>query len=168
MTARKSKTVAAAAGGAQKAAVGKGPAPAPAAVATERPAAKAGAQFERTGGAAFRGYDDAAAFNRATIEALLASTALVAKGAEDIAKTWLGFTQRSVLDGTAAAKAIAEAKTLREAVAAQGDYARASFDSLVAESGKVSEISVKVADEALRPIRARVEVAVARMLKTAA
>ncbi|MEX0696165.1 MAG: phasin family protein, partial [Dongiaceae bacterium] len=84
------------------------------------------------------------------------------------AKAGRGSTQRSAQDGTAAAKAMAEAKTLREAVAAQGDYARASFDSLVAESGKVSEISVKVADEALRPIRARVEVAVARMLKTAA
>jgi len=167
MTTKKSKTVAAAAGGAQRAAEVERSAPVQAAAA-ERAAAKAGVQLGRAGGAAFRSYDDAAAFNRATIEALLASTALVAKGVEDIAKAWLGFTQRSVQDGTAAAKAIAEAKTLREAVAAQSDYARASFDSLVAESGKVSEISVKAADEALRPIRARVEVAVERMLKTAA
>jgi len=160
MTTKKSKTVAAAAGSARRAAAVERSAPVQAAAVAERAAAKAGA--------AFRGYDDAAAFNQATIEALLASTALLAKGAEDIAKAWLGFTQRSVRDGTAAAKAVAEAKTLREAVAAQGDYARASFDSLVAESGKVSEISVKVADEALRPIRARVEIAVARIFKTAA
>jgi len=168
MTTKKSKTVAAAAGSAQRAAEVERSAPVQAAAVAERAAAKAGAATGRAGDAAFRSYDDAAAFNQATIEALLASTALVAKGVEDVAKAWLGFTQRSVRDGTAAAKAVAEAKTLREAVAAQGDYARASFDSLVAESGKVSEISVKAADEALRPIRARVEVAVARIFKTAA
>ena len=168
MTAKKSKSVAAAAGGERLAAEAERSAPAQAAAGPERPAAKAGARLGRAGAAAFGGYDDAAAFNRATVEALLASTVLVAKGVEDIAKAWLEFTQRSVQDGTAAAKAIVEAKSLREAVALQGDYARASFDSLVAESGKVSEISVKLADEALRPIRARVEVAVERMLKTAA
>ena len=149
MTARKAKSVAAAAG-------------------SERPAAKSGMQLGRAGAAPLGAYDDAAAFNQATMEALLASSVLVAKGVEDIVKAWLELTQRSVENGTAAAKAIAKAKTLREVVAVQSDYACASLDSLVAESGKVSEISVKVADEAMRPIRARVDVAVERLLKTAA
>jgi hypothetical protein len=50
----------------------------------------------------------------------------------------------------------------------QSDYARTSFDSLVNEGSKLSELGVKVANEALEPIQSRINVAVEKILKPAA
>ena len=67
-----------------------------------------------------------------------------------------------------AAKALLAARTLREAVDVQTDFAKSSFDKLVAESTKLSEISVKVANEAAEPISARVNAAIEKILKPVA
>jgi phasin family protein len=64
-----------------------------------------------------------------------------------------------------AAKALMGAKTLREAVDLQTDLAKSNFDKFIAESTKLSEMSVKVANEAFEPINARVNVAVEKLLK---
>jgi len=63
------------------------------------------------------------------------------------------------------AKALLAAKTLREAADLQNDWAKASFDKLVAEGTKVSELSVKVANEAFQPLNARMNVAVEKLFK---
>jgi phasin family protein len=54
------------------------------------------------------------------------------------------------------------AKTLCEAVDVQTDFAKTTFDKLVVEGMKVSEISVKVANEAALPINARLNAAIER------
>jgi phasin family protein len=59
-------------------------------------------------------------------------------------------------------------KDLREVVDVQSDFARESFDRLMNEGSKLSEIGVKVANEALEPIQARVNVAVEKIFKPAA
>ena len=62
-------------------------------------------------------------------------------------------------------QALLAARTLREAVDVQTDWAKTSFDKVVAESTKLSEISVKVANEAAEPINARFNAAIEKLLK---
>jgi phasin family protein len=56
-------------------------------------------------------------------------------------------------------------KTLREAVDLQADFAKGNFDKFVAESTKMSETVVKVANDAMEPITARVNVSVEKIFK---
>lgn len=117
-------------------------------------------QVENSGHAFFKAYGDLAAFGQANAEALFRSGSIVAKGAEEMGKEVIAFTQTSLETGVATGKAMMSVKTLRELVDLQTEYARSSFDSMVAESTKLSEMSAKVTNEALGLIGARVNAAV--------
>lgn len=99
---------------------------------------------------------------RTAFNAWTESGTIVARGMEDIGQAWLRFTQRSMEDGAAAARALLAAQSLREAVEVQSDYARNSLGSLVAESVRFSELSVGVARAAMEPLKAGFEAAAAR------
>lgn len=122
-------------------------------------------QVEKVSKQAFQTYDDLTAFNKDTVEAVVASSQILAKGFETVSKTWVAFAQSSMEQSVSAAKALLTVKTLREAMDLQAEFARTSFDTLVAETTKVSELSVKVANEAIEPISARVNAAVEKFGK---
>ncbi len=122
-------------------------------------------QVEKVSKQAFQTYDDLTAFNKDTVEAVVASSQILAKGFETVSKTWVAFAQSSMEQSVSAAKALMTVKTLREAMDLQAEFARTSFDTLVAETTKVSELSVKVANEAIEPISARVNAAVEKFGK---
>jgi phasin family protein len=124
-------------------------------------------QVENSGHAFFKAYGDLAAFGQANAEALFRSGSIVAKGAEEMGKEVVAFTQASLESGVATGKAMMSVKTVRELVDLQTDYARSSFRSMVAESTKLSEMSVKVTNEALELIGARVNAAVEKFGKPA-
>jgi phasin family protein len=122
-------------------------------------------QVENSGQAFFKAYGDLTAFGQANAEALFRSGSIVAKGAEEMGKEVIAFTQASLESGVATGKAMMSVKTLRELVDLQTEYARNSFGGMVAESTRLSEMSVKVANEALEPIGARVNAAVEKFGK---
>ena len=113
----------------------------------------------------FKGYDELNALSKDNYEALVKSGTIVAKAVEDLGKDWMSFTQSSVEQGVAAMQALFSAKTLREFVELQNDWAKKSFDAAVVETTKLSERSVKTANEAIEPIQARMNVTVERMFK---
>ena len=93
---------------------------------------------------------------------------IYARGMEDLSKTVMAITQSQLEASVAAAKAVLGCTSLRQMVDLQTDLARSNFDKLVADGSKLSEISLKVANEALEPIQARVNVAVEKFIKPAA
>jgi phasin family protein len=125
-------------------------------------------QMEKASVNAFKSYEDISKFSKENFDAYVAASTAMAKGFETLGKTWMAFTQESLESGAAVAKALLGAKTLREAVDLQTDFAKTSFDKLVGESTKLSEMSVKVANEAFEPINARLNVAVEKLLKPVA
>jgi len=125
-------------------------------------------QFEKAGANAFKSYEDFSKFSKENLDAYVVAATTVAKGAETVGKAWLNFTQETMEAGAQVAKSLLAAKTLREAVDVQTDFAKTTFDKLVAEGAKVSEISVKVANEAVEPINARVNAALEKLLKPVA
>ena len=111
-------------------------------------------------------YGDLAAIGKENVEAAISSGSLIVKGFEVLGKEWASFARQSVEGNVAATTAIFGAKTLNEVVDLQNDYARKSFDQFVEESAKLTELSVKVANEALAPIQTRVNLAVEQITKT--
>lgn len=105
----------------------------------------------------FKGYDQFNTLAQGNYEAVSKSFGIWSKGLEDVSKAWAAYTQGTVDSTMAFGKQVLGAKSLNEVVDLQNTYTKSAFDSFVAESTKISELSVKTASEAIEPIKARVD-----------
>jgi phasin family protein len=105
----------------------------------------------------FAGYEDLADLGRENFAAVLRANAALTEGMEAIGKEVMGYARNSLENAAEAATALLAAKTLEDLVQLNGDLAKASFERMVARSTKLSEMGVKVANEALAPLGDRVE-----------
>jgi phasin family protein len=123
---------------------------------------------EKASTAFFKGYDEFSVYSKGNVEAVVKAGSIYARGLEDLSKTMMAISQSQFEASVAAAKAVFGCTTLRQMVDLQTGLARSHFDKFVANGSKLSEISLKVANEALEPIQARVNVAVEKFIKPAA
>jgi len=124
-------------------------------------------QVEKAQAQGTKALEDVTKFSKENLDALVSASTVYAKGFETFGKAWYAFSQETVEASAAVAKQLLGVKTLKEAVDLQTDFAKTTFDKFVAEGTKLSEMSIKVANEALEPINARVNVAVEKLLKPA-
>jgi phasin family protein len=108
-------------------------------------------------------FEEASELTKGNVEALVASSKVAARGVETLGQEVADYSRRSFEEASAALKSLAEAKSATDFFKLQGDYARAAFDSLIAESSKVSENMVKLAGEVAEPITSRYSVAAERV-----
>ena len=113
-------------------------------------------------------FTDFVTFGKDNLDAVIASSTLFAKGMQDLNAAWFGYAQASLEDSFAATKAVLDCKSVPEAVEVQRELAQEKVAKLVAESRKLSDLSVKVAEKAMAPITGRVTVAVEKFSKPAA
>ncbi|MCR9218975.1 MAG: phasin family protein [Alphaproteobacteria bacterium] len=125
-------------------------------------------QVEKASTAALKGYDEFATINKTSMDAFVKSSNIMAKGFEDLGKAYFAFAQSAAEQNVAAAKKLMTAKTINDVVDIQSDIARTSFDAWVAESTKMSEMGMKVANEAFEPIQAQFTTVVEKMTKQVA
>src|SRR3546814_3934901 len=114
-----------------------------------------------------RGYDDLATFNKQNVDAFVQAGNIWAKGAEELGKAYFSFAQASAEKNAEAAKSLLAAKSLKDVVDVQANYARTSFDTLVAEGTRINEMTIKVANETFAPIQDRLNVAIEKAFKPA-
>jgi phasin family protein len=105
---------------------------------------------------------------RGNVEALVASSKVAARGVETLGQEAAEYGRRSFEEASAALKSFAEVKSATDFFKLQSDYARSAFDSLVAESSKISEQVIKIAGEVAEPITSRYSVAAERVKNIAA
>jgi phasin family protein len=122
----------------------------------------AAAEFDGAADAAvpagvFAGYEELADLGRENFAAVLRANAALTEGMEAIGKEVMGYARNSLENAAEAATALLAAQTFEDLVQVNSDFARASFERLVARSTKLSEMGVKVANEALAPLGDRVE-----------
>lgn len=117
-------------------------------------------QMEKASAQVMKGYEELTALTKGNVDALVQSGTVVAKGAEEAGKQVAAFTQSSLEKGVSNAKSMLAVKTIQELVELQKAYTKASFDAFVSESTKMQELTVKVANEALAPLSARVNATV--------
>lgn len=99
-------------------------------------------------------------------EAFVESGKLAAKGIETLAQDAAEYGKRSFEHATTAFKTLSSAKTPAELFQLQGEFARASFDSAIAEASKFSETWLKVTGEIFQPISNRYAVTVEKIRST--
>jgi phasin family protein len=126
------------------------------------------AQVEKTNEAVVKGYDEFAALQQEGVDALIKAGEIWARGAEVLGKAYLAAAQDAAEANSSAAKALFSAKSLKEVVELQSEIARKSFDKSLSESTKLSELSVKVANEAFQPIQQQFTAVVTKAGKLAA
>lgn len=95
---------------------------------------------------------DANAMGQEQMDALMKSTQIFAKGMEDIMKAYMDLAQSASVKSQEAAQNMMACKTLNELTEAQTKFAQSSFDEFMTGATKMSEMSVKVATEAMEPI----------------
>jgi phasin family protein len=126
-------------------------------------AAKEG--FSKLAQTNFKTADEVTAFGKANVDALLKAGSTWARGFEEITRSVVETSQSSVDASLAATKAMLAAKTIKEVSDLQSDLAKETYEKLVAEGTRISELSIRLANEALDPINARVNAVVEKVTK---
>jgi len=118
--------------------------------------------------AAFKGYEDALAFSKANIDALVSSSSILVRGTQELSKSLLSLAQIQIEDSIAAGKALFGVKSPRELFELSSTLVKSHLEKTVAETTKLQQASQKLAEESLAPLNSRVEAVVAKVTKTAA
>jgi phasin family protein len=112
-------------------------------------------------------FEEAGAFGKGNVEALVESSKIAAKGLETLGQDAAEFGRKQFEEATAAFKTLATVKSPTEFLKLQSDFVRSTFDALVAETSRSTETVLKLAGEVAQPISNRFAVAAEKM-KTAA
>jgi phasin family protein len=99
--------------------------------------------------------EELADLTRANVEAMVEAGRVAAEGARSIGQNVVATSRDGVEQAADAIRSLAEAKSPTEYLQLQNDFARASFDRLVAESSKLTESFVKLAGQAFQPLSNR-------------
>lgn len=111
--------------------------------------------------------EDLVSFGQGNLEAMVKSGQIWAAGVQDLSKQVAASAQAQVDQTMATLKALASVKSLKEALELQSTLARASVEKAVAETGKLTDASFKLAEQTLAPLTARVSLAAERFGRTA-
>ena len=107
------------------------------------------------------------AFGQGNLEALLKSGQIWAAGVQDLSKQMAASAQASFDETMSTFKAMTSVKSLKDAMDLQASLARSTLEKTLAESGKLTDASFKLTEQAIAPITARVSLAVEKFAKSA-
>ena len=102
------------------------------------------------------------AHSKKNLEAVVASVTAATKGAEAVGAQTLAFSKQALEEQVAAAKSLAGAKSVQEAVELQTTWAKSALESYLAQFGKVSEVFAASVKESMKPLNERVAAVVER------
>ncbi len=116
---------------------------------------------------AMRTAQDFVSFSQGNFEAMIKSGQIWAAGVQEIGKQVAATAQAHYDESMSAFKAMTSVKTLKEAFDLQTSLARTSMEKAVSETGRLTDASLKLAEEAIAPLTARMTLAVETFSKTA-
>ena len=99
-------------------------------------------------------------FSKGNVEAMVESSKIAAKGIEAMGKDAAAYVRTSFEEAQSQARSLASAGSPTEFLKLQGEFARASFDRMVAETSRGTEAMLKLVGEVAQPISNRVALAV--------
>ena len=122
-------------------------------------------QVTKTADGLFKAAEEAAEFSRGNLEAMAKATQLYVAGVQDLGKQTLALVQGLTDHTVAGAKALGSVKSLKEAAEVQASYARTAMEKSFAETAKLQEAALKLAEASFAPISARMTLAVEKFSK---
>ena len=124
-------------------------------------------QLEKSYPQAVKGFQEYAAQCKESLNATAKSLGFFSKGFDQITTACMNYTQDAFESNVSAAKTLMNCKSLKEFSDVQSDVTKSSLDRFVAESTKISEMSVRVANQAAEPIQSTANSAFEKMTKAA-
>lgn len=122
-------------------------------------------QIQKASAQLLKSYEELNTLTKGNVDAVVQSGTIVAKGAEEAGKQVAAFTQASLEKSVATGQAVLAVKSIRELIDLQNSFFKQQLDTLVAESTKLQQLSIKVTNEALAPLNARVNLATEKLTK---
>ncbi|MCH8491448.1 MAG: TIGR01841 family phasin [Oceanicaulis sp.] len=107
--------------------------------------------------------NDFTAFQKDTVDAMIASATTAAKSMEEINTAAVSYAKKSREDSVAAAKTMASAKSVQELIEVQSDYAKSAMDAYLAELNRQSELMSGLVKQSFKPLNDRAAAAVELM-----
>jgi phasin family protein len=107
------------------------------------------------------------AFSQGNLEAVVKSGQIWAAGVQDIGKQIAANAQASLDETMSTFKAMTSVKSLKDAFDLQASLARSTIEKTLAESGKLTDASVKLTEQTLAPLTARFTLAMEKFAKSA-
>jgi phasin family protein len=111
--------------------------------------------------------EEMVAFGQGNVEAVLKSGQIWAAGVQDISKQVAVSAQASIDETLSTFRAMTSVKSLKDAMDLQANLARSTLEKALAESGKLTDASFKLTEQALAPLTARVTLAMEKFAKAA-
>jgi phasin family protein len=120
-------------------------------------------QFTAAGTQAFRdsvekslaSVNEMNAHSKKNLEAVVASVTAATKGAEALGAQAISFSKKNIEDQVAAAKALAGAKSVQEAVELQTAFAKSAMEAYMAGMTAMSETVTASVKDAFKPLNER-------------
>lgn len=116
---------------------------------------------------AMKSTEDFVSFGQGNVEAVMKSSQIWATGLQDLSKHFAATAQASIDETMATVKALSSVKSLKEAMDMQSSLAKTAMEKMMAESGKLTDASMKLAEQAIAPLTARVTLAAEKFGRTA-
>lgn len=117
------------------------------------------------GAEAFKGYEDVVSYGKDSVDAVMKSNAIFVKGVQDINSAIFGLAQATLEDSVTATQKILGCKSAKDVMDAQVELAQTSYAKAVQDSRRISDLSVKLAEEASKPITKQVNKTVEKFTK---
>jgi phasin family protein len=106
------------------------------------------------------------AFSKGNMEAFIKSAQIYNTGLQGLTKHIAASSKASLEESVAFSKSLMGVKSVKEVVDLQTGFAKSSIEKAVAESNKLTDATVKLAEQAIAPITARISLAVETFGKT--
>ena len=110
---------------------------------------------------------DIVALNKGNLEAFAKSGQIWAAGVQDLTKQAAATARASFEEFVATFKVLGTVTSVKDAIELQSNLARTTIGKAVAETTRITDASIKLSEQALAPITARVTVAVETFGKAA-
>lgn len=111
--------------------------------------------------------EDFVSFSQGNFEAMMKAGQIWIAGVQDMHKAAAASAQAQVEAAMGSFKALSGVKSMKEAMDLQTSVARTSLETAMAETGKLTDASVKLAEQAMAPITERVTLAVEKFGRVA-
>ena len=105
------------------------------------------------------------AFSQGNLEAVVKSGQIWAAGVQDISKQMAASMQASFDDTMSVFKALTGVKSVKDAIDLQSGLARSAMEKTLTESGKLTDASMKLTEQTLAPLTARLSLAIEKFAK---
>ncbi len=116
---------------------------------------------------AFKSAEELMSFSQGNVDAVVKSGQIWAAGVQELSKSFATLAQAQMDQTASLWKAMSGVKSLKDAMDLQTNLARSTVEAAVNETGKITDASMKLAEQTFAPITARVSLAVEKFGRAA-